>query len=263
MMYHCSITYLSRAALLIGVLAISGCASVSSRNVTHDPFEGMNRISHGVNRVVDAVALRPASVIYDHIMPKPVVRGISNFSGNLGQPVSMVNSILQGRLSEASLTLFRFLANTTFGLGGLLDPATDMGLISSSTGFGETLHVWGFGEGAYLVIPLGGPTTMRDYIAGTGSGFLNPMRLITWTPGQSIMFRDVGVANLLGGRAASTSMIDAVFYESVDSYVETRSIYLQSRRLQLGSVAANDLYAIGLDPFDDPFDDPFIEPVAR
>ncbi|MFT6272461.1 MAG: phospholipid-binding lipoprotein MlaA, partial [Dinoroseobacter sp.] len=256
-MSHCSFTNLSRTALLIGVLAISGCASVPSRNATHDPLEGLNRFSHGVNKAVDSVALRPASVVYDAVVPNPVVRGIDNFSGNLDQPGHVMNGILQGRPSEASRALFRFLVNTTFGLGGLLDPASDMGLVDEPTDFGETLHVWGFGEGAYLELPLLGPSTTRDAIGRAGNTLLNPTRLIATTNQQDLRLRQVGVADLLGDRADAASLTDPVLYETANSYTQLRSVYLQTRRFQLGGTEANDLEATGLDPFDDPFDDPF------
>lgn len=262
MLPRISIKLLSRATLLVGVLAISGCASVSSsRNATHDPLEGLNRVSHGVNKAVDAVALRPASVVYDTVVPNPISSSINNFSGNLDQPGHIVNGILQGRPGEASRAFFRFMVNSTFGLGGLFDPATDMGLGNEPTDFGETLHVWGAGEGAYLELPLLGPSTTRDAIGRAGNTLLNPTRLLTTTPLQDQRLRQVGTANLLGDRARAAPLIDPVLYESADSYAQLRSSYLQARRFQLGSVGTTDLEASGLDPFNDPFDDPFDDPI--
>ena len=239
--------------ILCLALGLAGCASTASRNAVNDPLEGLNRVSHGVNKAADAVALRPAGMVYGALVPAPLNASVDNFARNLDHPGRMVNSLLQGRPGDFGRNFLRFMVNSTFGLAGLLDPATAMGLEDRSTDFGETLHVWGVGEGPYLELPLAGPSTLRDATGRVVDNAMNPFRLLAETDEQRRANRQVGVANLLGDRDRNAGLIDPILYESADSYGQLRDSYLQARRFQLGGGVTSEFDDFGVNPLDDPF----------
>ena len=114
----------SRFLLLASVIALAGCGSAVTRDISYDPLEGLNRVTHGMNKTADAVALRPASSVYAAVTPDIVERSVYNFSENLDHPLRVVNSVLQGRPYDAGRNFTRFLVNSTFGLGGYADVCT-------------------------------------------------------------------------------------------------------------------------------------------
>jgi len=239
------------AVLLASALALSGCATadIASRDAGfNDPFEPRNRDVHAFNKGVDRVVLRPASQVYGTVVPGPVRGGIGNFADNLGLPAAVVNNLLQGRIEPAGKNTFRFLVNSTFGLGGFLDPATDMGLTEESTDFGETLHVWGAGEGVYLEMPLRGPTTMRDTVGTVVDVFLDPVGAAIDSPEAQYVL-GAKALSLVGDRYRYSDTIDSLLYESADSYSQARLLYLQNRRFELGTEAESNSY----DPYNDPY----------
>ncbi len=239
--------------MLIGALALAGCATVPTRDAVHDPLEGLNRASHGVNKAVDAVALRPASIVYDTVVPDPVAQGVDNFARNLDHPGRMVNNLLQGDAPSFGRNLFRFIVNTSFGLGGVFDPASAMGLTDEATDFGETLYVWGAGEGPYLELPLAGPSNLRDTVGRVADTAMNPVRLVVTTDAQRLAQRQVSVANVLGDRARNATLIDPILYDSADSYAQLRDSFMQARRFQLTGGVDSGFDEFGVDPLDDPF----------
>lgn len=242
----------SRAVLAAGLataLAVSGCATadIASRDAGfNDPFEPRNRNVHAFNKGVDRVVLRPTSQVYGTVVPGPVRGGISNFADNLGLPAAVLNNLLQGRIEPAGKNGFRFLVNSTFGLGGFLDPATDMGLTEESTDFGETLHVWGAGEGVYLEMPLRGPSTLRDSVGAVVDIFIDPVGAAIDSP-ESDYVLGAKALSLVGDRYRYSDTVDSLLYESADSYAQTRLLYLQNRRFELGTEAESNS--------DDPYDD--------
>lgn len=151
------------ALMLVMVLA-SGCATVStaSGGATQDPFENFNRKVFNFNEAVDEAVLKPVATAYRKVVPQLVRTGVSNVLGNVGDVWSAANHLLQGKVHSGLDMGMRVIANTFFGLGGLLDPATEMGLTRHSEDFGQTLGRWGVGTGPYLVLPLLGPSTLRD-----------------------------------------------------------------------------------------------------
>ena len=136
--------------MALSAALLSGCAAQKGANLVPgevvDPYEATNRGTHAFNLGVDKLLFRPAAVGYTNFVPDPIEDSFNAFARNLGEPGDFVNSILQGRLDVAGVSLFRFLINTTIGFGGLADAATDFGIPETDTDFGETLHVWGFGE---------------------------------------------------------------------------------------------------------------------
>src|SRR5215470_7755431 len=150
---------LGGALLLAAVLA--GCATVSNPD-PRDPWEPMNRATFEFNDAVDRAVLKPAAEGYRFVLPEVVRTGIRNFFSNLQDPWIALNQLLQGKVERALDDASRFLWNSTLGLGGVLDVATDMRLPKHNEDFGQTLAVWGVNSGPYLVIPFLGPSTLRD-----------------------------------------------------------------------------------------------------
>ncbi len=146
------------------LLIFSGCATTSDIKDPTDPYESFNRTSYQFNKAIDDVALRPLAKGYDAVFPGPMKVGISNFFSNLEEVPTTVNSVLQGKFADALSDLGRFIINTTLGLAGFMDVATDLGLEKHDEDFGQTLGVWGVSSGPYLVLPFLGPSTMRDVV---------------------------------------------------------------------------------------------------
>ncbi len=208
----------------------------------YDPFEVQNRKIHAVNRKIDQAVLRPVSGAYGETLPEPLRIGVGNFASNLSIPGSVVNDLLQFNLADALHNTVRFLVNTTFGLGGILDPALQGGVEPRDSDFGETLHVWGIGEGAYVELPLLGPSTVRDTFGGVVDLFLDPINTLVPAP-ERYLAPVMAVVARVGDRYRFSSTVDSILYESADSYAQSRLLYLENRRFRLGvEVDDEDLY---------------------
>jgi phospholipid-binding lipoprotein MlaA len=224
-------------AALAAVALLSGCATLpgEDRLAERDPLEGFNRGVWGVNRAADKVVLKPVSSVYRTILPKAVRRGVSNAFSNLSEPWSFVNNLLQGKPDRAFNSLGRFVVNTTLGIGGLADPATKMGMKSTPEDFGQTLARWGANGGPYLVLPLLGPSTLRDGV-GSGVAFVaDPINVAINNSGMTGTERlALRAAMIISVRADLTeSGGDAFLASSLDPYAAARSAYLQRRRVQI------------------------------
>jgi len=217
---------------------LAGCATTpgGQRLAERDPLEKFNRAVWDANMAVDKVAIKPASKVYTTVTPKAGQRGIHNIFENLGEPLSFINALLQGKVGKAFHTLGRFAINTTIGVGGLADHATALGLEEQSEDFGQTLAVWGVNAGPYLVLPLLGPSTLRDGV-GTGVEFVgDPSRIairkysgLTWT--QRLGITALEIVDL---RAELTAVGgDAFLRTSLDPYTTARTAYLQRRQAQI------------------------------
>lgn len=235
-----------RAAILM-FLTLSACASAQPGAV-NDPYEPLNRRVHAFNKGLDAAVLRPLSRPAGETTPTPVtisadarpsavppgpIGMIANVSANLSLPGKVVNSLLQGRPEPAVRNTFRFLVNTTVGLGGVLDPAgADFALPEIDTDFGETLHVWGVPEGAYLELPVLGPSTERDLAGKVVDAVIDPVD--NWlNHDQRIAKTAARIVSKAGDRTQFGSTVDSVLHDSADSYAQTRLLYLQHRRFEL------------------------------
>jgi phospholipid-binding lipoprotein MlaA len=241
----------SHFAALAAVLALLGTAACTRDPGTapfNDPYEAQNRVVHKLNSDVDRLVLRPTSQAYDSGLPKPVQQGISNFSDNFETPGMMVNNLLQGDVEHLVENTFRFVINTTFGIGGVMDAADAIGMGSSSTDFGETLHVWGVQEGAYLELPFYGPSTERDAAGLVVDLALNPLGFVLPKP-EKYLGTITKLASRVGDRGRYSDTVDSILYESADSYAQARILYLQNRRFELGQEAATDTF----DPYEDPY----------
>ncbi len=237
--------------VLCGALALSACASSDqfvSSNEVYDPNEESNRQIHEFNRKVDKVVFRPVSNGYGTAIPEEARTMVSNFADNLSLPADIVNNLLQGDLRGAGNNTFRFLFNSTIGLGGIADPASNLKVPRRETDFGETFHVWGMKEGAYVELPLLGPSTERDAIGTILDFTLDPVSTLLPSP-EKFVGTAANVADRMGDRYELRGTIDSILYDSADSYAQARILYLQNRRFELGG-DQSDTY---LDPYDDPY----------
>lgn len=196
---------------------------------------------HEENRNLDQFFVKPASKSYGGLVPEPVRQGVGNFASNVNLPAVVVNDVLQLKLEDAIKNTLRFAMNTIFGLGGVLDPAADMGLFEESTDFGETLHVWGVPEGNYVELPILGPSTERDMVGKVVDLFTNPLTYGLPSP-EKYVPTAAGVASRFGDRYRFSDTVDSILYDSEDSYAQARLLYLQNRRFELsgGSISESE-----------------------
>ncbi len=233
---------LLRATALAAALLAAACATpppaddpeaVAEYRETNDPFEPANRALYEVHEVADRFVLQPVAEAYRDLLPQPVRNGIRNALGNLRAPVILANDLMQGNVSRARITLARFMVNSTLGLGGLIDVSREWGVAGHSEDFGQTLAVWGLGEGFYMFVPLLGPSSPRD-LAGQGVDFaLNPL---TWL-GQGAAVDAAGWTRLgltvVDTREALLEPIDQLRATSLDPYSTLRSAYRQRRAFEI------------------------------
>lgn len=209
-------------------LALSGCAH-SPPDQPNDPLEPFNRAVFKFNRTADRYVLRPIAKGYDAVTPAVVQKGVANFFNNLGEPVTIVNGVLQGRFLQAASDTGRFLLNSTAGFAGVLDVASPAGMPRHSEDFGQTLGYYGLGTGWYLMIPLLGPSDNRDLV-GRGADYLtNPMHYVQQNNShEDGVFYGLTFLDLVNERASLLSA-DSVLDEALDPYVLVRTAYLQQR----------------------------------
>lgn len=240
------------SALLTSVLLVAACGTPQGPDAINDPFEPANRKVHAFNKGVDRALVGPASKSVG-IVPEPVRQGIDNLADTLSLPGDIANNLLQLRLVDAGQNTLRLGVNLTFGLAGLLDVSSELGLEGQPTDFGETLHVWGVGEGPYLELPLAGPSTVRDTVGMAVDIALDPV-------GRALPVREANAARFirlfsrLGDRERFSDTVDSLLYDSADSYAQARLLYLQNRRFELGRGAAATETA-SEDGFIDPYAD--------
>lgn len=229
------------------VLLVS-CGPAPATQAIFDPNEAANREVHEFNKAIDRSLIRSlAGAMAGQGEPGPVTRGVANFADNLNEPGRVVNSLLQFNIPDAAQSTLRFAFNSTFGLAGILDPSTALGVQVKDTDFGETLHIWGFKEGAYVELPLAGPSTERDVIGMAVDYAINPVRIFL-DPPESYVATAAGLASKVGDRGRYSDTVDSILYDSADSYAQARLLYLQNRRYELGQEVS-----------DDNFEDPYAE----
>jgi phospholipid-binding lipoprotein MlaA len=242
--------FLPPLAPILAAVLLAACNPAPPGVEIWDPFEAENRAVHDENRAIDAMILRGGASSYTEGVPEPVRQGVSNFASNMSLPGAVVNNILQGRPDAVVENTFRFLINSTLGLGGIFDPATEIGLAGRPTDFGETLYVWGAPEGAYVELPFLGPSTQRDAFGRVVDLALDPVRYFLPVRARNLTFGARIVARI-GDRGRYSAFIDATLYESADSYGQARLMYLQNRRFQLGDESQTEYF----DPYEDLYGD--------
>lgn len=227
-------------ALMALVLGLAGCQTVKgvgsrieravdkvmgSKGQRLDPWESWNRKVFAFNESLDANVLKPVATAYSEIVPAPIRTGIDNFFGNIGDAWSAVNLMLQGRFKAGVEQGMRFAVNSTLGLAGVLDIATEAGLEKNSQDFGKTLGKWGMGTGAYIVWPLFGPSSVRDSLALP----------LDWQASPAVVFDDgskkvlITSLNIINTRANFLRAGDMLEGIALDKYTFYRDAYLQRR----------------------------------
>lgn len=209
---------------LAAALLLAGCATTAAQD-PRDPFESYNRAMNDFNDTIDRALLKPVATVYQDHAPKRVQSGVRNFFGNLSDVVSFGNNILQGKPEGALHSFWRVAVNTTIGLGGLLDPATEMHLVRHREDFGQTLGRWGFGPGPYLVLPFFGPSTVRDGIALPVDLYSHPLAHVHDVPVRNSLIA-LRVLDTRAGLLATERLLDSA---ALDPYAFTRDAYLQKR----------------------------------
>ncbi|MEW6272467.1 MAG: VacJ family lipoprotein [Thermodesulfobacteriota bacterium] len=195
-----------------------------------DPWEPFNRAMFEFNEELDEYVLKPVATGWDFVLPRPVQRGVDNFFDNLKFPVRFVNDLLQGELDPAAITLSRFAVNTTVGIGGIFDWASDMGLPKHSSDFGQTLGRWGVPPGPYIVWPVFGSSNPRDTVGLVADSYLDIATLFgdLWTLAGARVVQTVNTRSLL------LDDVDAARAASLDFYIAVRSAYTQRRQRLIG-----------------------------
>jgi phospholipid-binding lipoprotein MlaA len=224
--------------MIAAATQIAGCATpppasdpdaVAEFNQTNDPLEPMNRAIFDFNNGLDTVFLKPVAQGYRAVVPPFGRDRVSDFLANLNAPLIFANDLLQGNVSLAGKTLERFALNSSFGVFGIMDVATPLGVKPHQADFGQTLGVWGIGSGPYLVLPFFGPSGVRD---GVGTGvelFADPMDIyLTNAHLRYLVWTRTG-ADAVSQREAYLDFLDDIKRTSLDFYATLRSLYRQRR----------------------------------
>ncbi len=231
------------AALLLVAFIVSGCATrppaddpaaVAEFDQINDPGEPAMRAIFELNRGLDSAILKPAAAIYRKT-PAPLQRGVHNFLNNLRSPVIFVNDVLQGEIQRAGTTLVRFIINSTVGLLGIMDQASNMGLEFHNEDFGQTLAVWSLPEGPYIMLPIFGPSNPRDAIGMAVDFLLDPFNMWTSnTNNEWATWTRTGVRGV-DLRARRFDAIADLEKSSLDFYAAIRSLYRQHRKDEISN----------------------------
>ncbi len=216
---------LRQCALLLAVAGLAGCASGPHAN-PKDPLEPFNRTVYGFNDALDRAVVKPVATAYRDTLPAPIRTGVSNFFANLQDAWSGVNNALQLKGQASAESFMRFGVNTVFGLVGVLDIASEMGLERHTKDFGHTLGFWGVGPGPYLVLPLLGPSTLRDTAALPVDAQGNLLNNVSDVPARN----SATAVNLIDRRTRLLDASQMLEEVAIDPYSFTRDAFLQRRR---------------------------------
>lgn len=223
-----------RSSLLLTILlagaALGGCTTTTNPDslAQNDPYEPTNRDIFAFNQKLDKNFARPVAVFYNSTVPEQIRDRFHNMLENLDEPVTFANDVLQGEPVRAAQTLGRVTFNTTLGIGGMFDIASKMGIPDHSEDFGQTLGVWGSGEGPYWVLPLVGPSPPRDSAGRVVDIFLDPLTYARFDGYHTLAYARAGV-DVLDLRARNVDTLDQIERTSVDLYATQRSLYRQYR----------------------------------
>ena len=211
----------------------------------YDPIEPFNRAIFSFNNTVDKLIAEPASKQYIKL-PSPLKTGISNFLSNLRMPIVFVNQLLQGQGKNASESAGRFLVNSTIGVFGLVDVADKIGLEEKEEDFGQTLATWGVGDGFYIVLPLFGPSNVRDTAGMVLTATTDPINAYAVNEGEAWLVPTRTAVNAVDQRSKIIDEVNALRDNSVDYYAAVRSSYYQNRKADINNIDDNDLTPLPL-----------------
>jgi phospholipid-binding lipoprotein MlaA len=213
-----------RMQYVLAALTVGAAAEAHAQEATHDPFEKFNRTMYAFNEVVDKYALEPVARGYRAVTPEPVREGVGNVLHNLKAPVIFANDVLQAAPARAGTTFARFGINTTLGVAGIFDVASTMGLEKHNEDFGQTLGRWGVDSGPYLVLPLLGPSSVRDAVGGGVDAALNPLNYAEFD-GDDTFRVSRTVIGVVDGREGALEAVQSIRETSIDPYVSVRTTY--------------------------------------
>jgi phospholipid-binding lipoprotein MlaA len=230
------------AGSLLALALVAGCATpppaddkeaVAEWEQVNDPLEPFNRAVFDFNKAADDYAIKPAAQAYRWAMPKYGRDRIHNVVSNLNSPLIFANDVLQGEPDRAVQTFFRAALNTSFGLLGFLDIATEAGIPAHEEDFGQTLAVWGVGEGPFLMLPIFGPSNPRDTVGLVAEFFADPFDLAMANIGKEwISYTRAGLSGL-DKREGLLDTLDEIQRTSLDYYASLRSLYRQHRAAEI------------------------------
>lgn len=242
---HSKLITLTLSCLI--ALFISGCATTNN-----DPLEGVNRGVYKFNDVADRAVIKPVAKAYKAITPSPIRKGFNNFFNNLGSLTTVVNDLLQLKFAHAFTDAGRFVINTTFGLAGFIDVASKDKIPNRKEDFGQTLGYWGVGNGAYLVLPIIGPSTVRDAAGFAVDTATSDPITYTHNIGEIRLHNQIRAAQLVDKRTQLLAAGDIVDDASLDPYSFVREAYLQRRASQVADGVVNTKnYDDGFEPADE------------
>lgn len=223
------------AFFLLAALTVSGCArstdpatGIKSTEI-NDPIEPVNRAVFAFNNFLDIILIEPAAKAYNFVLPEVVRDSVQSFMRNLKSPLIVANNLLQGEIGDAGVATARFIINTTAGVGGLVDVASSHGLSYENEDFGQTLAVWGLGDGFYLVLPLLGPSSLRDTAGLVADAYADPVRIVAHNSDEDWVYYTRNAIEGLDNRARLVSAIADLRHNSLDYYAAVRSAYGQKR----------------------------------
>lgn len=251
---------LAYTIVLMAVLGASLCACATRPTdpddlalfeQVNDPLEPFNRTVWSANQVVDKYTLKPLATGYRAVTPEPFRMGMRNALDNLNEPWSFINNILQGEFGRAGRNFGRLVINTTAGIGGLFDAATDFGITSADEDFGQTLAAWGIPDGPFLMLPVIGPSNARDLTGFIAQVAGEPVGLYMRIENLNTVNLGLNVSNFIVRREMVLDQFDALIEQSQDSYAAVRSAYRQNREFDIynGEPPVTDEF----DPFADGF----------
>jgi phospholipid-binding lipoprotein MlaA len=245
-------------------MALASCAHAPSEPVAgteaddaNDPAESINRTIFAGNQFLDRNLLKPTAQAYLDYVPVPAQHAVHNFVSNLGEPEVLVNDVLQGNVTRASVTTGRFLIDSTVGVGGLFDVATGWGLPNHSADFGQTFGVWGIGPGPSVQLPLFGPSNVRDTVGKIAGAVASPLGQVSDNTLTDIQLAGT-VFGVVDGRSELIPATDALERTSLDYYAALRSLMAQRRAalVEEGRKGAVDSHAAGKPATETPVTDP-------
>ena len=238
---------LAAALLAPALLAMAGCAprppagdaeALAEFGQTNDPYEPANRFFYRIDDGLDTYVLRPVAVAYRAVVPGAVRRPVHNLLENMINPVRFANDVIQAKPRRAGDTMMRFVINSTAGVGGLFDIASGLGYKQHSNDFGETLALWGVGEGPFLFLPVLGPSNPRD---ATGYGVdiaLDPLTYASFGGIKTLEFSRYGLRTV-DERERLIDVIDNIKRTALDPYATFRSLYRQNRQSEIDAARAD------------------------
>lgn len=220
---------------LMGLLLATGCATGPNANL-QDPLEPWNRGVYKFNNAVDRAVLKPAATGYQKLVPSPVRTGIGNFFSNLADVWSMVNHALQGEMGYAGKTALRVSLNTVLGIGGLFDVATPAELTAPRADLGQTLGKWGVPTGPYLVLPVLGPSTLRDGVGTITATYYDPVNRVSDNATRNVLI-GTRLINIRSQLLNTTETVDDI---ALDEYTFFRDVYLKRRQNMIAPFATKE-----------------------